>query len=485
MEPIEQKIDLNFLNKLFQKSADVQFQSYTFNQYHVVFITCDAMTDQQQLNEVIVPRVQQFIGNLKDEPIENAVDAQLHLPSLKKIEEKEDIGSLVYTGNVLIYFEDDGLLISSDIAKKPNRSPEDTNINAPIRGPRDNFIEDTSTNIALIRKRIPTNSLCVEKFQIGRRSQTTVALLYFDDIASEKTLSSIRKQLNSVDTDVVVSGDLLMESVNKSAKLFPRIDYTGRADHAVQSLAIGRFIILVDGVAYAIITPVNLFTLLKTTEDNETPVIYASFERLLRIVGMIIGIGLPAFWLALTTFHQDQLPHLLLATVVQSNTGLPIPSVLEMIIMIFMFELFREAGLRLPTALGGTIGVVGGLIIGDAAIRAGITSPAMIVIIATSMIATSTVVNQSVLTAVSILRLFFIFLTSLFGMFGFLISVFCTVLYLSNIRVFGVPYLSITADLSWTTIKKAIFRLPPSQYKERPNTLNPKDKTRRKEDENE
>ncbi|WP_368668765.1 spore germination protein [Sporosarcina sp. 6E9] len=474
---------MNSLRKLFRKSADVQFQSYTFNQYHVVFITCDAMINQQQLNEVIVPRVQQFIGNLKEEPIENVVNAQLHIPSLKKIEEKKDIGSLVYTGNVLIYFEDDGLLISSDIVKKPNRNPEDTNLNAPVRGPRDNFIEDISINIALIRKRIPTNSFCVEKFQIGRRSQTTVALLYFDDIASKKTLASIQKQLNSIDTDVVVSGDLLMESVNKSAKLFPRTDYTGRADHAVQSLAIGRFVILVDGVAYAMITPVNLFTLLKTTEDNETPVLYGSFERLLRIVGMTIGIGLPAFWLALTTYHQDQLPHLLLATVVQSNTGLPLPSVLEMLIMIFMFELFREAGLRLPTALGGTIGVVGGLIIGDAAIRAGITSPAMIVIIATSMIATSTVVNQSVLTAVSILRLFYILLTSFFGMFGFLISVFCTVLYLSNIRIFGVPYMNINADLSWKTIKETLFRLPSSQYKERPNMLNPTDKTRRKEDE--
>ena len=424
MEPTDKKIDINSLRELFQKSADIQFQSYTFNQYHVFFITCDAMIDQQQLNEVIVPRVKQFIENLKDEPIESAVGAQLHIPGLKEIKEKKDIGSLLYTGNVLLYFEDDGLLISSNIAKKPNRNPEDTNINVPIRGPRDNFIEDISVNIALIRKRIPTNSLCVEKFQLGTRSQTTVALLYFDDIASKKTLASIQKQLKEVDTEIIFSGDLLMESVNKSAKLFPRIDYTGRPDHSVQSLATGRFVILVDGVAYAIITPVNLFTLLKTTEDNETPVIYASFERLLRIFGMTIGIGLPAFWLALTTFHQDQLPHLLLATVVQSNTGLPIPSVIEMLIMIFMFELFREAGLRLPTALGGTIGVVGGLIIGDAAIRAGITSPAMIVIIATSMIATSTLVNQSVLTAVSILRYLFILLTSFFGMFGFLISVF-------------------------------------------------------------
>lgn len=483
MASTDKKIDINSLRKLFEKSADVQFQSYTFNQYPVVFITCDSMIDQQQLNEVIVPRVQQFIENLNDEPIENAIDEQLHIPALIKVEDKKEVGSLLYTGNVLLYFEEHELLISSNIAKKPNRNPEDTNIGAPIRGPRDNFVEDLSVNIALVRKRIPTNSLCVEKFQIGKRSKTAVALLYFDDIASKETLSSIRKQLEKVDVDIVVSGDLLMEEVNKRAWLFPRTDYTGRPDHVVQSLAVGRFVILVDGVAYAIVTPVNLLLLLKTSEDNETPVIYNSFERVLRVIGMVVGICLPAFWLALTTFHQDQLPHLLLATVVQSNTGLPLPSVIEMLIMLFMFELFREAGLRLPTALGGTIGVVGGLIIGEAAIQAGLTSPAMLVVIATSTIATFTLVNQSLVTAVSILRFFFIFLASFFGMFGFMVSFFCTILYLANIRIFGVPYLSNTADLSWKEIGKSYLRLPPSQHEERPNMLNPTDKTRNKEGE--
>jgi len=479
----DNKIDINSLRSLFKKSGDVQFQSYTFNQRHVLFITCDAMIDQQLLNEVVVPRVQKFIDQLKDEPIEDAIGVQLHIPSLKKVVDKKMIGSLLYTGNVLLFFEEDGLLISSNIAKKPNRNPEDTNISAPVKGPRDNFIEDISVNIALIRKRIPTNSLCVEKFELGKRSKTTVALLYFDDIASKETLSSVRRQLLKVDTDIVVSGDLLMENVNKSGNLFPRFDYTGRPDHTIQSLSTGRFVIFIDGVAYATITPVSLLLLLKTSEDNESPPIYASMERLLRLTGMAIGILLPAFWIALTTFHQDQLPLLLLATVVQANTGLPLPSIIEMLIMLFMFEIFREAGLRLPSKLGGTIGVVGGLIIGDAAIQAGLTSPAMIVIIATSSIATTTLVNQSIVTAVSVLRIWFILLTAFFGLFGFFISFFFTILYLSNIRTFGVPYLNITADLSWETIKKTLVRLPATQSKSRPNELNPTDKTRTKEGE--
>ncbi|WP_339254443.1 spore germination protein [Sporosarcina sp. FSL W8-0480] len=321
--------------------------------------------------------------------------------------------------------------------------------------------------------------------EIGRRSKTIVAILYFDDIASKETLYSIKKQLKKVDTDIVFSADILMENVNKNVKLFPRTDYTGRADNAIQSLIRGRFVIFVDGVAYAIVTPVNLFLLMKTSEDNEYPPVYSSIARTLRVLGMSIGILLPAFWLALTTFHQNQLPLQLLATVVQANTGLPFPSSIEMLLMLLMFELFREAGLRLPTALGSTIGVVGGLIVGESAIQAGITSPAMIVIIATSTISTFTLVNQSLVTAVSILRVSFIILTAFLGLFGFFMSFYFTVLFLSSIRVFGVPYVNITADLSWQTIKRTLFRQQADQYTTRPNMLNPTDKTRRKEAENE
>ena len=165
----------------------------------------------------------------------------------------------------------------------------------------------------------------MEKFELGKRSKTTVALLYFDDIASKETLDSIKKQLKKVDTDIVFSGDLLMERVNKSAKLFPRTDYTGRPDNAVQSLARGRFLIFVDGVAYAVITPVNLFLLLKTMKIMRIPSYLCFDGTVIAYFGMTIGLALPAFWLALTTFHQNQLPLQLLATIVQSNTGLPLP----------------------------------------------------------------------------------------------------------------------------------------------------------------
>lgn len=481
MEPAEKTIDSQTLQHLFRHSADVIFQEYSFNEHKVHFLTCDAMVDQQLLNDVIVHRVQLVCENLNEESLEEALIAKLHIPEIKKVENEKEAISLIYKGYLLLYFEEDNLLFSSNICKKPNRNPEESRMEVLIKGPRDNFIEDISVNIALIRKRLPTNSLCVEKVELGKRSKTVVAILYFDDIASKDILNEIKEQLNKVDTDIVFSGEYLMEQVNKSSKIFPRTDYTGRPDFAIQALVRGRFIILVDGVSYAVITPVNLFLLLKSGEDTEYPVAFSSFERILRITGILIGVLLPAFWLALTTFHQNQLPFQLLTTVVQSNTGLPLPSALEMLLMLVMFELFREAGLRLPTVIGGTISVVGGLIIGDAAIRAGLTSPAMIVIIAISTISTFTLVNQSLVSAVSITRVLFILITSVFGLFGFFMALYFLVLYLSNIRVFGVPYMNIASDLSWSTIKKSLFRLSPKQYRKRPNVLDPQDQTREDE----
>ncbi len=480
----ERITNIKQLKKLFERSSDVHVQKYTFNKYSVFFVTCDAMIDKQMLQNVILEKVKSYLLNIDDKPIKKSIEKQLHLPDLQMLESQEDIVSRVYTGHVILYFEDVNLIYSSNIENKPNRNPEETKTEVPVKGPRDNFIEDVSVNIALVRKRLPTNSLCVEKFEVGKRTKTTVAVLYFDDIVNKDIVNGIKNKIEQIDSniDVLFSGDILMEFIDKRSKLFPRHDYTGRPDFAVQSLIRGRVFILVDGVAYGIITPVNLFLLFKTSEDNEFPTVFSSFERLLRVFGIIVGTLLPAFWLALTTYHQHQLPLQLLATVVQASTGLPFPAAVEMIIMLIMFELFREAGLRLPDAIGGTLSVVGGLIIGDAAIRAGITSPAMVVIIAVSVISTFTLVNQSFVSAVSIIRILSILVTALFGLFGFFVAFYFVLLYLANIRIFGAPYLNVADHIKWSVIKHTFLRQSQKNYKYRPIELKTIDKTRLKED---
>jgi len=478
IQSMKHEIELTTLKELFQRSADVIFQSYCFQQHNVHFITCESMFDQFLLNKVIIDRVQMLFEDASATPLEEQIVNKLYIPDLQKIINLDDAITRVFSGYALLYFEEEKLLFSSKIAKKPNRKPEETKEEQVIKGPRDNFIEDVFVNIALIRKRLPTNSLCVKTMEIGKRSKTTVALLYMDDITDKTLLAEINKQLRKIDTDIIISGDLLMESIEKTAKILPHHDYTGRPDFALQSLSRGRILILIDGVSYAMITPPNIFLLFKSGEDNEYPSFVGSLERLLRIVGILISMLAPGFWLALSTYHQEQMPILLLATVVQSRTGLPFPTLMEILLMLFMFELFREASLRLPSLLSGTMSVVGGLIIGDAAIKAGITSPSMIIVIAISSIAAYTLVNQSFVTAMSIFRLFVILLSAFFGLFGFFLSLFFILIYVANIRVLGVPYLNIGANLNWLDIQKSLIRLAPKGYGKRPEFLHPQDKTR-------
>ncbi len=192
---MEQVITIKTLKELFQRSADVLFEQYNFNQHKVHFITCDSMIDQQLLNSVIVQRLQSLFEDISAELQEDNILKDLHIPNLQKVKTKEDAITLVYTGHVLLYFEKENFLFSSNIADKPNRKPEETRLELIVKGPRDDFIEDVFINIALIRKRIPTNSLSVETMEIGKRSKTTVAVLYFEDIANKNMLGIIKKSI--------------------------------------------------------------------------------------------------------------------------------------------------------------------------------------------------------------------------------------------------------------------------------------------------
>ncbi len=472
---------LKILQQHFKNSADIKFLPYTFNEHVVYFILCDKMTDAKLLNEVVITHLETVLQKAGDDTSFNKIIEQLHLPQLKEIAELKEAEVNVYKGFLLLYFEKEQRLFQVNIVSRPNRNPEETTAEVTIKGPRDDFIEDLATNIALVRKRLPTSSLAVTKMQIGKRSKTDVAILYFEDVADPQMLQSIKDKISKIDTDIIVSGDLVLSHVVEHNSIFPQTDYTGRPDFAVQAIARGRFVVFVEGVAYANIVPVNLLSLVKTAEDNDLPVAFTSAERLLRIISLFISCFLPGLWLALTTFHPSQLPFMLLATIVQANIGLPLPAALEMLLMLFLFELLREAGLRLPSIVGSTIGIVGGLIIGDAATRAGITSASMIVIIATSTIATYTLVNQSLVTSVNIIRLYTIICAAFFGLFGFIISVFLLLIYLCNMRTFGVPYMNIGAELTWENISDTLFRRHSRGYTKRPKALNPKDATRSKQ----
>ena len=457
------KPDVTYLRHVFETSADVFFEEtfYGSPPVKVTIAACEGLVDTEQLTRLVYERLRQLIERHQERGItKEQVLTGLHLPSVKEVTKKEQAVNDIYSGKALLLLGNIEAVFSINIANRPQRKPEDTAAEVTIKGPRDNFIEDLAINTALIRKRLRTNTLAVEHYEIGTRSSTQIGLLYVDDKVNTNILKGVKEKLTGINAEGIFSGNQLMELIDKPSPVFPRYDYTGRPDAAVQALLKGRIILLVDGVSYAIITPANLFLLIKTAEDDEYNPLFASFERILRILGIFVAALLPGFWVALTTFHQDQIPLILLATVVESRRGLPLPSSLEALIMVLMFEIFREAGMRLPPGIGSTLSVLGALIIGDAAINSGLTSPAMLVVISGSIVATFTLINQSLIGAISVLRLLSILLSSLFGLFGYFFSVFFILIMLSNMRTFGTPYLEITANLSWKNVKKSLLRLP-------------------------
>lgn len=469
------------IRKLFENNPDVVLQTFEFDENTVTFVTCEGLVDAEVINTVIFERFVLFFNKKKNKLLsEDDIKKSLYVPGLQRINSKKKMIAEVFAGRLIVLFHKEQFLFSIDIAKRPQRNPEETSTEVSIKGPRDDFIEDLVTNIALIRKRLRTNSLAIKKYEIGTRSQTQVAVLYLDDVVNKEIIQEIDHSLNRIDLDGIYSGTQLKELLqDKTYTFYPIFHYSGRPDFAVNSLLNGRFLILVDGVQYVIIGPVNLAFLLKTAEDTENIYLFNSFERVIRLVGLVIAIFLPGFWLALSTYHQNQIPIVFLGTIIEARKGVPLPAPVEALFMLLLFEFFREAGLRLPIAIGSTLSVVGGLIIGDAAIRAGLASPLMIVLIATSFVATYTLVSMSLHGIVSILRIFVMILSSFFGLFGFFISLFLIVLYAANIQTFGVPYLTVPSNFDYKQLLKAIFRIPERKYISRPSMMGPKDGTRR------
>lgn len=460
------------LKSLYNQSQDFVCKEHINDCQSFEFLYIDTLVNLQYLDQYILPK----LSECKD------VSFKLHLQALFQVEEvtsksMEDVTSLLFEGNVIFYAEES--LLSIQAGEFPKRQPEESALETSIRGPKDGFVEDIKTNVSLIRRRLNTPSLCLEKFTIGKRSKTKVVLMYLDDVIDKKVLREIRTRLNGVELDLLTSVYELESSVrDRPYSVFPTMDFSGRPDFVVQVLNQGRFALLVDGNPTVSFAPINLLLQTKSPEDIYINYAYVSLERIIRMLGIMVSAFLPGIWIAFSSFNIEQIPYLLVATISVSRFGLPLSAPFEMFIILFLFELFNEAGVRLPRAIGQTVAVLGGLIVGDAAIRAGLTSPTMLVVAAITYIASFTLVNQSLSSAITIIRFTVILLSTLFGLFGVILSFILTVFYFSTLNSFGAPYFGSVAPISFTEVVKSFLKAPVQFYKSRTASTSPDDTTR-------
>ncbi|PAD28189.1 spore germination protein [Paenibacillus sp. 7523-1] len=469
------------LKKQFDPCADVVIQTFPAKDEtdkSVIMLYCDGLTDAKQINQFIIPRLEQHSLLIEET---HPKELGLTLNPIEDLTDTENINLLIFSGQLLLIFGNGDQSCSLDIASIPGRNPEESAIESSVKGPRDGFTEELNVNIGLIRKRIKTSSMCFEKYVKGGRTQTTIGLLYVKDIINPEILKEARRNLDQIEVDGILGTSVMERSIMGGIRsIFPLTDNTERPDYVVSSLLNGRFAVLIEGSPVAIIAPTTLFNQLKSPEDESTPFFIVTFERILRISGLLIASFFPAFYIGLTSFNVEQIPLPLLATIAGTRMGLPLPVTLEAFLMIFMFELFNEAGRRLPRALGQTVSVVGGLIIGDAAIRAGITSPTIIVSVAISVISSYILVNTVLSGATAQVRIGMLVMSSLLGLFGFMLGLFALLVHLVSLECYGVSYLSPVSPYIPGDFTQAVSMQPTMKRTKRPAALHTQDSTRRR-----
>lgn len=387
----------------------------------------------------------------------------------------------VLSGMLAVIFDDLSKAILYDVRTFDKRSISEPTEEGVMKGAKDSFVETLRTNSALIRRRIRSEYLTIEQMYVGRMSKTDVALVYLTNVADMELVDHLRKTLQNIDIDNIATGSFIEEFiVGQKSSLFPQTMYTQRPDRCASNLTDGRVALLIDGIPYVYILPCQLPMLLQSPEDYSENYIATSAIRVLRYFMMIVSLLLPAFYIAVVTFHNQMLPVQMILSIQQSKLNVPFSSWLEVLGLLLAFEILIEAGLRLPKNVGQAMSIVGGLVVGQAAVSANIVSPTVVIVVALTGIAGFTVPNTDLALAIRVIRFAFAILASLAGFYGLVVGCIFVVLHLASLESYGVAYLSPFVDANVLQLKDTLARYPVDTFKMRPMELAKKNHRKQK-----
>ncbi len=376
------------------------------------------------------------------------------------------------TGDVVLFV--DGFAGALKIPDKgyPNLGVTKPESEKVIRGSQEGFADSVKVNTALLRKRIRSAKIRVKEVKAGVYSHTIVDLVYLEDLVYPSLLQEIEKRLEGFTIDGVMDSGVIEQLTEEEwYSPFPQFQTTQRPDRAALAILEGRVVMLCDNSPTALILPTDYNSLLKTSDDYYNRFEIASLERVIRYMAAFFALSFPAFYLAVTNFHSQILPTSLLLSFEAARQGVPFPAVVEVLLMELSFELLREAGVRLPGAMGNTIGIVGGLIIGQAAVEANLVSPIVVIVVAFTALSSFAIPNEELATAFRLLKFYMIACAAWLGLFGFLASGLSILIHLSRLKSFGIPYLMpfVAADLNgYRDERDSVIRYPIAGMDRRP-----------------
>ncbi|PES07876.1 spore germination protein, partial [Bacillus anthracis] len=382
----------------------------------------------------------------------------IHIQKTKNLNEAVD---LLLKGHTMLYVEGEQTIYMSQTATSFHRSPDEPQNEKVIRGSHEGFIEDMQTNLSLIRKKIVNRQLKIKYMNVGKETHTKIALAYMEEFVNPILLEQIEQKIESIPS-TMISGPGHVEALIEPQPFspFPQILYTERPDRVLAHVMEGKIAVLIDGSADVLILPITFLAFFQTPDDFNSRIWAASFLRLLRFFSFFIAILLPALYIALISYHFEIIPNEIILLVKSSVEGIPFSPLNEAIIMALTIELIREAGIRLPTPIGQTIGIIGGLIIGDAVVRAGFVSNTMVIVIAVTTIASFTIPSYEMSTTVRLLTFPLMVAATCLGFAGIAFGMMFILAHLCKLESFGTPYFMPFAPLNLAGLKDSIVRFP-------------------------
>lgn len=478
--------NIKLLNRYVSKDADVVFRFLKLldGQQNAVLVYVDNLADNQSIQQHIIAPILKEFGKAKGVlpgpvKIDRLKDSVVTARCVAETNKLNECVLEIFKGNTVFILDGSNRALIFTTPGWKTRDQDEPLGEPSIRGPRDSFIESLQENIVRVRRRIRDSGLTVKKYSLGRRTKTEVAVMYLSGVANQKIVDELDHRITKIDTDSIMASGYIEQFIEDNIlTVFPQVQYSERPDKTAAAILEGRIAILVDNTPFVLIVPTVFSMFIQAPDDYYDRWIYSTFIRCIRYVAILISLFLPAFYVSLISFHQGLIPTRLVIFAAATREGIPFPALIEALIMEVTLEILREAGVRLPKSIGQAVGIVGGLVIGEAATNAGIVSPVMVIIVALTAVSSFSIPQYSIGISMRILRFFIIFAAGVFGLYGVVMAFLMVTANLTKLRSFGLDYMSPLAPFRMGDMKDFLIRLPMPAMKRRPRTLKNRDEKR-------
>ncbi len=470
VENMQEKV-LNQLEQEFINSTDFIVKKITTKKFKDIYVIyLESVTGSDKVNDYILKKLTS-INNLKSVQYKD-IESIIPGPNTIKIENKDTIEFYLTNGFTIVLTTKE--ILAFETKADINRSVSVPEIQKTVYGPKDAFTENIQINLGLLKRRIKSSHLKSSDLNMGRKTNTKVEILYFDDITDMDMVDSIKKQLERIDVDGIIDSGVVANILMEDEKTpFPTISSSERPDVVASALLEGKVCIMVDTSPFVLILPAFFADFINPVADNYNRSVNVNFLKILRFTSFFLTMMIPGIYIALINYNMETIPTTLLVNFASQNDGVPIPTFIEAIVMILVCEILRESDLRFPSNYGSAISILGALVMGEAAVSAGIVSPIMIIVIAFTFITSLIFTEQELINAIRYFRFVFLLGAALYGLYGIVIALIYFLIHITSIKSLNKPYFFPIIPFDTTYLKKTLLKAKFKNDKKRSQTLVP------------